>query len=523
MAVLDARKAGKFAATPALQAPQRIAARWINESHLEKADLDEHSIGSESHANKSTLSDHPYGRGDGMSGEAFGFDEDSDEVVPEEWPTFYTPVPVWVLLCGCSAQAYRMYAFLAEHINNRTPGKRIAFPSQKAVAKAMVLKDYRDVAKYRQELAALGAIRFEEFRYAGGMRRRYRYWVRFNPPEGYAGLLSLADFYEANPDVKAKKSKPIKDEAQEVSAGQSGGGKNPTSGGGEKPTAQGGKSPTAQQLDQAQPDPVQEEDGDAPSGRSPVDGRSPSTSGSSAPAHEGGSAASGKTSLSPTPNDDTRGPARGPKGGSNKAAHTRAQLDVVRQVRAFYPPEIRDDLPNLPAISEAILSTMAKEGRTVEQMGQRILSRWVGHNYAAKFAAGELVNVVGAAIGMVRPLVPGDRYACSDVRCEDGVLDGEPCRLCAVRIADWEAARSRERAQGRPVGANSGPVAAGSPDGALPPQRGVVQAAPERVGCPGRAGTCGAGLGFGQTFCWTCSEAAAEQHDLENAGAPAPF
>ncbi|MFF4338117.1 hypothetical protein [[Kitasatospora] papulosa] len=263
-------------------------------------------------------------------------------------------------------------------------------------------------------------------------------------------------------------------------------------------------------------------DSDALSARSAGDARRASA-GISTPAREGGSAASGKTSPSPTPNDDTRGPARGPKGSSKKAAHTRAQLDVVRRVRAFYPPEIREQLPELPAISEAILSTMAKEGRTVEQMGQRILSRWVGHNYAAKFAAGELVNVVGAAIGMVRPLVPGDRYACSDVRCEDGVLDGEPCRLCAVRIADWEAARSRERAQGLPVGANSAPVAAGSPEPALPPQRAVAPDAPERAQCGGKGGTCTTGLTSWQTLCWECSEAAAAQHDLENAGASAPF
>lgn len=35
----NARKAGKFAATPALQAPQRIAARWISEFHLVKAEI----------------------------------------------------------------------------------------------------------------------------------------------------------------------------------------------------------------------------------------------------------------------------------------------------------------------------------------------------------------------------------------------------------------------------------------------------------------------------------------------------
>ncbi|GGZ82804.1 hypothetical protein [Streptomyces rubiginosohelvolus] len=410
-----------------------------------------------------------------MSGEAFGFDDDSDEVVPEEWPTFYTPVPVWVLLCGCSAQAYRMYAFLAEHINNRTPGKRIAFPSQKAVARAMNLKDYRDVAKYREELAALGAIRFEEFRYAGGMRRRYRYWVRFNPPEGYTGLLSLTDFYEANPDVKARKSKSVKDKAQGETAGQRGGGKIPTSGGGGKPTARGGKSPTAQQLDQAQPDPVQREDADAPSGRSPVGGRSPSTSGSREAEGEGGFAASGKTSSSPTPKDDTCGPVAGTtKSGIKKAAHSREQLDTVRRVRAFFPPELLDHgLPDLPVLSDAILTAMG-EGRTVEQLRDRIWFRWVNHGFKDIWAEEKAFDSpVGVAVALVRPLRRGDRFACPDLRCENGadVDTKEPCRLCAERLADWRAERARKRGQKLRQGANSGPAGAGSAEAALPPQR----------------------------------------------------
>ncbi|MFG2677018.1 hypothetical protein [Streptomyces sp. NPDC048445] len=458
-----------------------------------------------------------------MSGEAFAFNEDSDEVVPEEWPTFYTPVPVWVLLCGCTAQAYRMYAFLAEHINNRTPGKRIAFPSQKAVAKAMVLKDYRDVAKYREELAALGAIRFQEFRYAGGMRRRYRYWVRFNPPEGYTGLLSLTDFYEANPDVKAKKSKPIKDKAQEVSAGQPGGGKNPTSGSGEKPTSQGGKSPTAQQLDQVQPDPVQEEDGDAPSGRSPVDGVALQAE-VVGPEAEGGCAASGKTAPSPTPHDDTRRPARNDKGSSKKAAHTREQLDVVRRVRALFPPELLDNgLPDLPALSSAILTAM-DEGRTVEQMGERIWYRWSNHGFADIWAESHrFEKPVGVAIALVQPLRRGDRFACPDPRCENGQdIDTKvPCRLCAVRDADQKAERARARGQKAAGGSNAASVAAGSSGAALPPQR-PVQPRVLLKDCGNDRCSASIVVTAGP-LCRDCEAAAAERHDLENAGAPAPF
>ena len=363
---------------------------------------------------------------------------------------------------------------------------------------------------------------------AGAAQRTIRIRINDMPSEGYQGW--------RNAEVKLSR---INEAAAEREAGR-----NSDPGGGEGDQEEGAgrnSDPAGCNSDpggsNSDPDPAPEQPerdaplvpsfgttniGDALAGRSPGDGRRPS-SGSSACEGEGGSAASGKTSPSPTQNDDTRGPVRDQKSGSKKAAHTREQLDVVRRVRAFYPPEIREQLPELPAISEAILLTMAKEGRSVEQMGQRILSRWVGHNYAAKFAAGELVNVVGAAIGMVRPLVPGDRYACSDVRCEDGVLDGEPCRLCTVRIADWEAARSRQRTQKRPTVANTAPVGAGSPDPVMPPQRAVERHAPESVGCSGKGGTCDAGLGFGQTLCWVCAEAAAEQYDLENAGAPAPF
>ncbi|MGW1468447.1 hypothetical protein ACWCPT_29395 [Streptomyces sp. NPDC002308] len=211
------------------------------------------------------------------------------------------------------------------------------------------------------------------------------------------------------------------------------------------------------------------------SGRSPVDGRSPSTSGSSRERVEGGSAASGKTAPSPTQHDDTQRPAAGKKDGSKKAGHSREQLDMVRRVRAFFPPEIRERLPELPAITDAILSVMATEGRTVEELGQRIQVRWERHNYAALFHAGKLESVVGAAIGMVRPLRRGDRYACANIRCEDGVLDGKPCRLCAVRIADQDAARAREYAEKRAgtgsVGADAAPAASGAPAALMPPQR----------------------------------------------------
>lgn len=286
-----------------------------------------------------------------------------------------------------------------------------------------------------------------------------------------------------------------------------------------------------------------EERGEAASPRSGGDARRAS-SGSSACEREGGFAASGKISPSPTPNDDTRGPARGQKGGSKKAKHSPEQLAVVRQVRALFPPEFLKTLSDVPSLSSAILAAMA-EGRTVEQMGDRIMYRWVNHGWAEKFAAGELRldRLVGPAVDMVRPLRKGDRFACPDLRCEVGIIQGteEACKLCPERIADWKAERARQYGQKRPEGANTAPAGAGPPEPALPPQRAVrpsaelrtehdwrAQAAAEEKAledseCNGRDRTCGQMLAPGQTLCRDCAEDAAEQQALENAGAPAPF
>ncbi|MFZ3467494.1 hypothetical protein ACODT3_39895 [Streptomyces sp. 4.24] len=132
------------------------------------------------------------------------FDE-GEELVADDWPTVHTPVPVWVLLAGLSAKAFLMYAFLAEHINAniQNPNKRIACPKQKAIAVVLDLADDRQVATYRKELEALGAIRTEKYRYAGGMRQGYRYFVRYNPPAGYQGQVRLKHFYDAHPEFKS--------------------------------------------------------------------------------------------------------------------------------------------------------------------------------------------------------------------------------------------------------------------------------------------------------------------------------
>jgi hypothetical protein len=187
--------------------------------------------------------------------------EGQDEIIPENWPIYHTEVPVWVLLSGTRSHSYKAYAFLAEHINNRRPGERIACPKQAAIARVLGLKNPRQVASYMNELAKIGAVRIEEYRYQGGMRRGYRYYVRFNPPAGYTGLLTLGQFYDDNSDVRSAESA-----GRTASSGARGGPKSPpcgvpksrTSGGTKNSTSGGTKNSTARAVKNRSPELDQE-------------------------------------------------------------------------------------------------------------------------------------------------------------------------------------------------------------------------------------------------------------------------
>ncbi|MFD6274515.1 hypothetical protein ACFWFI_02825 [Streptomyces sp. NPDC060209] len=184
-----------------------------------------------------------------------------------------------------------------------------------------------------------------------------------------------------------------------------------------------------------------------------------STSGSSAREAASDYAASGKTPSSPGLNSTpTSRPKTARPGGKGKAQHSVSELSVVRAVRAYFPPALLEVLPELPQVSTAILSAMRSDGRTVEQLGERIQYRWMHHGFAAKYAAGELSNPVGAAIALVRPLRRGDRYACADARCENGrdVVTGVECRLCEIRIADRQAAWAPRAPRSGPTGKAGG-------------------------------------------------------------------
>ncbi|MCX4606810.1 hypothetical protein OG402_41015 [Streptomyces anulatus] len=211
------------------------------------------------------------------------------------------------------------------------------------------------------------------------------------------------------------------------------------------------------------------------------DGRRPSSgSRGLTPVENSGFAASGKTSSSPNQHDDTRRPARGQKGGSKKEGrkYTAAEWEQINAVRAFLPPEVGDGLPYGSSMSDAILTAMG-EGRTAEQLRDRIWFRWANHGFADIWAEdGRFETPVGVAVALVRPLRRGDRFACPDLRCENGadVDTKEPCRLCAERLADWRAERARKRGQTPRQSVSSAPAGTGSAEAALPPQRAAQDA-----------------------------------------------
>lgn len=168
----------------------------------------------------------------------------ADELVSNDWPVPFTMVPVWLLLAGCTAQAYRMYAFLAAHLQStqKKPGERIVCPKQTAIAHVMGLKNPRQVGAYGRELQRLGALQIQEYRYAGEMRRGYRYNLFFNPPAGFAGPMSLGDFYD---EYKALRFAPTPGRVLAANEPERDGGtKNSTSGGTENSTTGGTENST---------------------------------------------------------------------------------------------------------------------------------------------------------------------------------------------------------------------------------------------------------------------------------------
>ncbi|MFD8533891.1 hypothetical protein ACFV0L_41430 [Streptosporangium canum] len=106
----------------------------------------------------------------------------------------FTIVPDWVMLSGISAPAQALYVQAAMHINQKR-GDEEVWPTREDLAARLGYKKPATVDPYIKELVELGAFDVYTRRFAGGMRARNRYVVHQDPPPGYTGPRSLADYY----------------------------------------------------------------------------------------------------------------------------------------------------------------------------------------------------------------------------------------------------------------------------------------------------------------------------------------
>ncbi|MER6559783.1 hypothetical protein ABT300_19015 [Streptomyces sp. NPDC001027] len=340
-----------------------------------------------------------------------------DEVaVGDDWPSTFAKVPDWITLHpDLKAQAVRAYAFLAMHAP--TDGRRrIAFPGQTSIARALQVSRADKVIPYLRSLEQVGAIRTEEIATPKG--RANRYVLRFNPPPGYTGPTCLRDFYGARKDDvespwggwsaataplrpsstgSTRKEGYPREEVDPSTREQVDG----------STREQGSKKTNRNQTKEDQ-DP-------APSARSAADVRR--TGAGSSARGNGGSAATGKPVL------------------------TGEERRAVRAVGAALPRPLLAALPGqrIPGNNHrAVLAAL--DARTIEQVAERIGRRWVSWGFEPAFHLGEIRNPIGAAMALIGPTP-----YCPDPSCEDRVMvdTGAECRACAERRANRRAAYNR--------------------------------------------------------------------------------
>ncbi|MGY5127306.1 hypothetical protein [Streptomyces nigrescens] len=286
---------------------------------------------------------------------------------------------------------------------------------------------------------------------SGAAQRRMRIRINDMPLEGYTGWRNTEAklaFLTRSEQPQAPEGEPGRNSDPDDDAGQPDGRDEEGSGRNSDPAGRNSDPGGCNSDPQSDPDLPEREDplvpllgtstdGQAASPRSGGDGRSPSSTCSSAREAEGGCAASGKDS--PTPS-------------KKQPKHTRQELDRVAAVRRYFPQELA--VPDIPTVSDAVLKALATgqpDSRTVEQLGARIETRWYTHKWAEKLLNGEKIDSpVGVAIDLVRAYGRDDKWGCANPRCEAGRdADTEvECPTCPERLDARKAARQYERAQG---------------------------------------------------------------------------
>jgi hypothetical protein len=321
----------------------------------------------------------------------------------------------WVALSGVSAGALALYWMLAMHLN-RTRGDRYVWPTTAVLAHMMGYSRGDKIKRFVDELVAIGAIRVITVPDLRGPQKRNVYRLRRNPPEGYAGPVSLGAFYRQLDEAYEQETagEPVCPETGVHVVPETGGDVGPQTGGHVDPRAGVVTTRTPNYMN----------GNDAPSARSAADGRRPSAG--SRAARAGGSAASGNT----------------------KPTFSREQRRQYDAFVAALPAPLKALVPNgLPKpLVDAVLAATdysSSEGRTVEQLVEyRLMPKWDKH-YSRRDQAGPLEKPVGVLVAMLRR-----DNECQDPRCDErtNVDTGLPCVSCEQRIIGKRAERAAAEA-----------------------------------------------------------------------------
>lgn len=137
----------------------------------------------------------------------------------------FSQVGDWVGLAAILPQAKLLYQILEMHVNavRAADGDREVWPTQDMLAAMVGLSRGDKIKPHIDALVAMQAIEVRKIRYAGGMRERTIYTVHQTPPEDFAGVRSLQDWYRLNKAAilqkaaeRAAKRKPKKPQVARV-------------------------------------------------------------------------------------------------------------------------------------------------------------------------------------------------------------------------------------------------------------------------------------------------------------------
>ena len=293
----------------------------------------------------------------------------------------HAKAPHWVLLMtALPHNAFRLYGILMAHANQERGDGRV-WPTEQTLAELMGYARRQSIIPLVKILEDLDLLEVESVRYGtNNSRQRNVYTVHEEPAKGWEGIANLQEWYAARKAVAA----------------------------------------AAAAAEKKRPAPAASNGG--------VGAGSPGTNGSrvtSALGKGGGRRAR-----------ETR-PAAARGAG---ARMNRAQAAAVKTVEAAWPAPLAERLPAYrpPVLRDTILAAL--DGRTVEQLVERVRRRWDKHGWSRKHEDGEIESYVAVAVALVRP-----SKDCPDASCEDGLMidSGELCRACQTRRTDHRRDRRR--------------------------------------------------------------------------------